>query len=121
MPHFDFKCEGCGCVEDRFIAYDERLTQTCSRCQTTLTWVFTPTRQRPVVYGTTSTQPAAFTGPRQRARLIKEKGRIELGDAKPDEVRREFERWEGERDAKHEAEIHQIASEIASEAGLGAV
>lgn len=117
MPNFDFRCPGCGCAEERIVPYAERLTQSCSRCQTTLTWVFTPTRQKPVVYGSTSTHPPHFTGPRQRARLLRESNQIELGDASPAEVEREFNRWGKEADERHEADLLKTAESIVSDLG----
>lgn len=117
MPHFDFICQHCGERDDRIVPYEERLEQRCKRCQTMLTWVFTPTRTKPVVYGSTSSHPPEFTGPRQRARALRESGRIELGDASPAEVNKEFDRWGKEAEASREADLLKTAESIVSDLG----
>lgn len=102
MPSFSFRCEHCQYNTDRIIPYVERGIQICPFCRFSLRQLFSPTAQKPIVYGATSPHPPQFTGPRQRQRLLNEKGLIELGDASLSEVKREGAKWA--KDAEREAQ-----------------
>ncbi len=49
MPAYDFHCEACDSIEERFVSYQERNEQTCLECSDTLkvAWVKS---QAPVLF-----------------------------------------------------------------------
>jgi len=49
MPSYDYHCQGCDNVEERFVSYTERNEQSCLECADTLTiaWVKS---QAPVIF-----------------------------------------------------------------------
>lgn len=67
--------------------------------------MFAPTRSRPVI------------GSRQRSLAAKSKNLIELGDATPEEVSREMDRWGRESTERRKAELFREATGIVQDLG----
>ena len=117
MPTFQFLCRSCGRREDRIIFYEEIPVQACFTCGSQLQHEFVPTRSKPVVYTRNSGYSDSLTGPRQKARYLREKNLIELGDAPASEVNSEMDRLHRDHQKRQEAEIHKEALGIVSELG----
>jgi hypothetical protein len=117
MPSFDFRCEICDYDTTRIIPFLERGIQICPFCRFSLRQIFSPTKQKPIVYGATSLHPHQFTGPKQRQRLLNERGLIELGDAPLDEVKKEGSRWAKDAEREAQKRVDTAVDEVMSDLG----
>lgn len=114
MPHYAFECHDCRTQTSRICLYAERDEQFCDRCGHPLHYVFVPTRSKAIVYGNDAnlagnpeSGPPIFTGPRQRARYLKENGLVALGDEPAHQVQRWTERQALEQEAKEDAALEK--------------
>lgn len=77
MPIYEYKCHQCGNQYEEFHQVENRDLSIC--CGQKAQRIISKSQGKPVVYNYYSENAdAIFTGPRQKARILKEKGLSEL-------------------------------------------
>ncbi len=117
MPSFQLRCLFCAVSEDRICTNDEKHRQYCLMCGKRMKYQFIPTRSKAVVFANDSKEYPLFTGPKQKSRMIKERGLIEYGSESLDTVRKEHERFASEKEAREEKEANTTVMEALGELG----
>lgn len=114
MPLYEYECVEHGRFTEFAGLSDYQLPQPCPKegCGRRGTRVISRL-QRPIVY--------ADGGPRERARKIKEKGLVELGNERPETVARYFSEQRASAEAAEERELESAASELMNELGSDVV
>lgn len=84
-PAYDYKCPECGKIDEiihpiRFINIGAGYE--CGKCEVQMKRLISRTGKPQVVDYYSENANAHFTGPKQKARILKEKGLTEAGDIK---------------------------------------
>ncbi len=114
MPRYDFSCP-CG-TEERSISAQDIEHQTC-RNGHKMKQVIDFGSIGFQVYGQDSLYGPEFTGPRQRARLLKEKGLIDCAGVSIDDANRQFSSWKADADRKRRKSVDDAIDGVLTELG----
>ena len=113
MPTYIYRCESCGTLVERTLDVDERdAPGRCPRPPGSAVTCPGPLRRL-------FTTPALRVNMMGRARTIREKGLVELGTERPEDIARDFERQraadEQRRGLEMEAEAMRMIQELGPE------
>lgn len=105
MPTYDYACRSCLWRGDLSVSVSERHAAHCPHCSGPLNLLIP------------ASAPAGRVGLVSRSRYARDRGLLELGDAKLDEVAKEFDRYEREAEEANTRQIEKVSDELAQEFG----
>lgn len=109
MPYYEYECESCGCRFDEQRPVADRHNIVCRECANPCRIVIGQVGIVAYPSRYNSALGAEITGPRQKRALLKERGLIDIGDAKPSDIPKPETQLEREmRHPKFERKIHKI-------------
>ena len=116
MPTYNYGCPGCGWKGERYAYLAEADRQSCLNCGSALRKLFSPPRARAVIVTGYQKQmrDAGLVGAD-----VSTRDNIEVGDATPEEIKKECDRWGKEREERTMAENEKVIGEAMQDLGEG--
>lgn len=114
MPRYDFRCP-CG-VQERSVNVEDRDRQACGKGHN-LQQVIDFRSIRFQVYAQHSPYGPEFTGPRQRARYLKDRGLIDCAGVSIDDANRQFANWKADAEASRRKSVDDALDGVLNELG----